>query len=79
MYLGKERLQVKKSDIAEEKLIITSKQRHDIHVGGVHGEAKYQCSQCEYKTVIKVTLMFMLKVSMEKQNTNAVSVSTEHH
>ena len=56
LYLGKERLQVKKSDIAEEKLIITSKQRHDIHVGGVHGEAKYQCSQCEYKTVIKSNL-----------------------
>ena len=56
LYLGKERLQVKKSDIAEEKLIITSKQRHDIHVGGVHGEAKYQCSQCEYKTVIKGNL-----------------------
>ena len=56
LYLGKERLQVKKSDIAEEKLIITSKQRYDIHVGGVHGEAKYQCSQCEYKTVIKSNL-----------------------
>ena len=61
LYLGKERLQVKKSDIAEEKLIITSKQRHDIHVGGVHGEAKYQCSQCEYKTVIKGNLDVHIK------------------